>query len=202
MIPALMPIMKSYKAITFTAPIRDVCLTATASRFEIEQHRQAAETAAYERGRRDGEKALGEQLLQQRAEILELHQGVVQSLRNAIPQLIQQTEETLIGLTLEAAQKIVADIPISTKLVEAVVREATGQLEDHTEITVLLHPEDLALLRKHQSPILSETSETRRPQFNSSSEITRGGCMIQTRFGLLDARRETKIEQLRKSLAP
>ena len=194
--------MKSYKAITFTAPVRDVCVKATASRFDIEQQRQAAEAAAYERGRRDGEKALGEQLLQQRAEILELHQGVVRSLQNAVPQLIQQTEETLISLTLEAARKIVAGIPISPRLVESVVREATSQLEDNTEITVLLHPEDLALLRKHQSPILTASPETSRLRFNTSSEITRGGCMIQTRFGLLDARRETKIEQLQKSLAP
>jgi flagellar assembly protein FliH len=193
--------MKSYKAITFTAPLRDVCLTATASRLEIEEQWKAAETAAYERGRRDGEKAFSEQLVQQRNEIFELHQGVVQSLQNAIPQLIQQAEETLIGLALEAAQKIVAHIPISTKLVEAVVREATGQLEDHSEITVLLHPDDLALLRKYKSPILSPAPGTCRLQFNTSPEITRGGCMIQTRFGLLDARRETKIEQLRKSLA-
>src|SRR5262249_1118391 len=154
------------------------------------------------RGRRDGEKVSSEQLVQQRAEILELHRGVVQSLQNAIPQLIQQAEETLIGLALEAAQKIVAHIPISAKLVQAVVREATSQLEDNSEITVLLDPDDLALLRKHKSPILNPAPGTCRLQFNTSPEVTRGGCMIQTRFGLLDARRETKIEQLRKSLAP
>ena len=33
-------------------------------------------------------------------------------------------------------------------------------------------------------------------------EVTRGGCMVHTRFGLLDARRETKIEQLRQSISP
>jgi flagellar assembly protein FliH len=194
--------MKSYKAITFTAPLRDVCLATTASRPELEQQRQAAETAAYQRGRRDGELALAEQLVQQRKELLELQQGVVQSLQDAVPQLVQQAEEILINLALEAAQKIVAHIPISAKLVQAVVREATSQLEDHSEITVLLHPDDLALLRKHKSPILSPAPGTCRLQFNTSAEITRGGCMIQTRFGMLDARRETKIEQLRKSLNP
>ena len=38
------------------------------------------EQAAYERGRRDGEKALSEQLLQQRGELLELQKGVLDSL--------------------------------------------------------------------------------------------------------------------------
>lgn len=159
-----------------------------------------SEGAAYERGRRDGEKALSAQLLQQRSELLELHQGVVESLRAAVPQITEETEKALIELTLEAAQKIIAGMPIQPKIVEAVVREAIGQVEDSAEIAVHLHPDDLALLRKHQSPILQGLPETGPLKFVTSSEVTRGGCMVHTRFGLLDARRETKIEQVRQSL--
>jgi len=36
----------------------------------------------------------------------------------------------------------------------------------------------------------------------ASSEVSRGGCLIQTRFGLVDARRETKLEQLQQTLLP
>ena len=159
-----------------------------------------SERAAYERGRRDGEKALSAQLLQQRAELLELHQGVVESLQAAVPQITEETEKILIELALEAAQKIIAGMPIQPKIVEAVVREAISQVEDSAEIAVHLHPDDLALLRKHQSPILQGLPETGPLKFVNSSEVTRGGCMVHTRFGLLDARRETKIEQVRQSL--
>jgi len=160
-----------------------------------------AERAAYERGRRDGERALGEQLMQQRAELLELHQGVVESLRNALPRVSQETERTLVELALEAAQRIVAGMPIPPKMVEAVVREAVSQVEDNAEIVIHLHPDDLALLRKVQSPLLQGSPESGPLRFAPSSEVTRGGCLIHTRFGLLDARRETKIEQLRQALA-
>jgi flagellar assembly protein FliH len=199
--PATARSMKSYKAITFTVPVRDVCLTATVSRFETEQRQREAEQAAYERGRHDGEKALSEQLLQQRSELLEMHQGVVASIRNAVPQVVQDTEKALINLVLETAKKIVADIPISTELVEAVLREAVAQIENNTEVTVHLHPDDLALLRKHESPILQGLPDAGPVRFSGSAEVTRGGCIVHTRFGILDARRETKIEQLRKSLA-
>jgi flagellar assembly protein FliH len=118
-----------------------------------------------------------------------------------VPQVIRETEKALIELALEAARKVVAGLPIESKMVEAVVREAVSQVEDTAEITIQLHPHDLALLRKHQSPILQGLPETGPLRFTHSAEVTRGGCVVHTRFGLLDARRETKIEQLRQSLA-
>ena len=62
----------------------------------------------------------------------------------------------------------------------------------------MVSPDDLALLREHQSPVLNGSPETGPLRFSQSPEIGRGGCIIQTRFGLIDARRETKIEQLRQ----
>jgi flagellar assembly protein FliH len=74
-------------------------------------------------------------------------------------------------------------------------------VEDTAEITIQLHPDDLALLRKQKSPILEGLPETGPLRYAGSADVTRGGCMIHTRFGTVDARRETKIEQLRQSLA-
>lgn len=192
--------MKSLKTITLSVPFREVRLSMP-SGGEADQRQREAEEAAYERGRRDGEKALSEQLLAQRAEMLELHQGVLNSLQNTVPQLARESENTLIELALGAAQKLVADIPIKPKMIEAIVQEAVRQVEDNTEITVQLHPQDLALLRKHTSDISNALPDAGPLRFSASSEVTRGGCIVHTRFGLLDARRETKIEQLRKSLA-
>ena len=158
------------------------------------------EQAAFENGRREGERALHEQLIRQRNDMVELQRGILQSLQNTLPQVAHQAESAMIELALTAACKIVADLPVDAALVEATVREALRQAEDTAEISIQLHPEDLALLRQHQSPLLEGLPETGPLKFSSSPEITRGGCLIQTRFGIVDARRETKIEQLRQSL--
>jgi flagellar biosynthesis/type III secretory pathway protein FliH len=63
-----------------------------------------------------------------------------------------------------------------------------------------VHPDDLALLRQHQAPILDGLPDSGPLRFVSAPDVGRGGCVIQTRFGLVDARRETKIEQIRQSL--
>ena len=152
-------------------------------------------------GQQDGERSLSEQLLEQRNEMSELQRGVVESLRGSLPQILVEAQSALIKLALESAQKVIAGLPINPEIVEAVVREALRQVEETAEITIQLNPEDLALLRKHQSPILQGVPDAGPLRFISSAEVTRGGCLVQTRFGLIDARRETKLSQLRQALA-
>ena len=194
--------MKWSDPIALDRALRDVRLLAQAPAQDWQEHLRQREQAAYERGRRDGEQALSEQLLQQRNETAELQQGILDSLRRLIPRVGQEAESSLIQLALESARKIVADLPISLAMVENVVREALRQVEDTAEIVIQLHPEDLTLMRKHNSSLLNGLPETGPLRFTGSAEVSRGGCIVQTRFGLVDARRETKLEQLREALAP
>jgi len=193
--------MKWADTILFDRPLRDVCLLIGAPAQDWQKFLHEREQAAFEKGRRDGESALNEQLLHQRNETIEMQRGILDSLRRTLPQVIHESETSVIELALATAQKIVANLPIDAAMVEATVREALRQTEDTAEITIQLHPEDLALLRQRQSPLLDGLPESGPLRFTSSSDISRGGCVIQTRFGLIDARRETKIEQLRKSLS-
>ncbi len=156
--------------------------------------------ASYQRGRDDAEKAMSQQLLQQRAEVHELMRGVLESLRNSVPQILRETENTLIALALSVAQKLVAETPISTAMVEAVVRDALAQVEGTAQFTVRLHPADLELLRKSDSPLLTSGDGEKEFRFLSSPEVTRGGCLVQTHFGTVDARRETKFDLLQRTL--
>jgi flagellar assembly protein FliH len=161
---------------------------------------EALERAAYDRGRRDGENALREHLSAQRNEFLELQRGVIQSIRDAVPQVVRDSETAVLHLAIETAQRLVAALPVSAEMVEASVREALGQVADTSEVTVLLNPEDLALLEQHQAE--GSAAVVDRPQlaFRSSPEVTRGGCLVQTRFGVVDGRRETKVELMKKAV--
>jgi flagellar assembly protein FliH len=158
------------------------------------------EQAAYERGLREGESALREQLLLQRNEFLELQRGVLESLRQAVPLVVHDSENALISLALEAARKLIAGLPISVEMVEAVVREALAQVEDSAEISVALHADDFALLQNEASPLLSPAAGAPKTYFRFAPEVTRGGCLVHTRFGVIDARRETKLELLSRNL--
>jgi flagellar assembly protein FliH len=75
-----------------------------------------------------------------------------------------------------------------------------AQVEGAAHFTVRLHPADLELLQKSASPLLSPAEQGGEFRFLSSPEVTRGGCLIQTHFGTVDARRETKFDLLQRSM--
>jgi len=193
--------MKWPEPISFNARLSDVRLNKPAPAPDAVDLAAEREKAAYERGRQEGENALREQLISQRNEMANLLNGVIDSLRKTVPQLIQEAESALIQLALESAQKLVAGMPVDPKLVEAVVREALQQVEDSADVAIQLHPDDLALLQKHKSDVLKNAPGSKPLQFSTSAEVSRGGCLVRTRFGVIDARRETKLDQLREAIA-
>jgi len=158
------------------------------------------EQAAFDRGLAEGERRLGEQLLRQRADLLELQNGVLASLRQAVTQVVRQSETALIELSLEVARKLVAGLPISAEMVEAAVRSALADVEPNADFDILLHPADLSLLQQCNSPVLLPGPANPKTRFQGDLTVSRGGCLVHTRFGVIDACRETKLELIRQSL--
>lgn len=193
--------MKWSETLTFAQPLREVALLAGAPGSNWEALLHAREEAAYQRGREETERNVSEQLERERAELIESEQAILQSLRDALTQVVRESETALINLSLEAARRVVANIPIDAPMVEAVVREALQQTQDTAEILIQLHPEDLSLLRKTQAEVLNGLPDKGPLRFIGSSEVTRGGCLVQTRFGVIDARREVKLQQLAETIS-
>ena len=188
------------ETITLPKPLRNVRLKRSGADGEADARIDEDVRASYERGRREAEQAMSQQLFQQRAEIHDLMRGVVNALRHAVPQVVRETENAMIALSLSVAQKLVGGMPISTAMVEMVVRDALAQVEGTAHFTVRLHPADLELLQKCDSPLLLDGDGAKEFRFLSSPEVTRGGCLVQTQFGTVDATREIKFDLLQRTL--
>lgn len=189
------------ETICLTEPLRNARLHRGAATSALSAAQLAElEQAAYERGRCDGEKALSEQLLRQRGELIELQNGVLHSLRQSVREVTRDCEEAMVALALEIAGKLVADLPVTSEMVEAAVREALTNIEQGSGLTVLLNPMDFELLQKTNAPVLLTDVGGERLKFQTSPQVSRGGCMVQTSFGIVDARRETKLAALKQSL--
>lgn len=196
------PSMKWSKTIPFSRPVREVSIGPPQPSADVTALLKEREEKAYARGLVDGEQRLGAQLLQQRNELLELHTGVLNSLQQAVTQVARDAENTLIEIALTVAQKIVAEVPIDQKLVETNIRSALAQCDEATEFFIHLNPDDLALLQRHTSDLLSDAPKQEKMHFVPSPEIARGGCLVRTQFGVIDARRETRLERVTQTLAP
>ncbi len=191
------------ETIHLPAPLRDACLAGLPTGpTSLDAPLRASWQAGYDQGRIEGEKSLGGQLLKQRDELHQLVHGALESLRGSVPQVIHDTETMMVSLALEVARKLVSDMPISVAMVEAAVRDALAHVESSTQITIRLHPADFELLQNANSPLLASAEAPNNFRFLSSTEVSRGGCLIETRFGTVDSRRETKFDLLKKELLP
>lgn len=173
-----------------------------------EESAQAREQAAYERGQREAEQRHARQIEElrgewetgHRAEVLRVLEGLNKSIHLQMAEVFKSLEKHVVMLAAEAAIKLTSGIPISADMVEAYVQEAMNLVEQDTAITVILNPEDLALLEQHQSSLLNRAGAYPVVKLRPDPKIGRGGCLVETKFGELDARRETKIELLKRAV--
>lgn len=142
-----------------------------------------------------GQKALSEQLVEQRKQLIDIQTGLLRSIEAALPGVIAECEKSVVLLAIESARKVVESIPISAEMVESVVKCALTEVQDTAEYEVLLHPEDLALLQAVQSGLLPQQQDS-RVRFGGDANVTRGGCIIKTNHGAITALREQMFEKL------
>ena len=156
---------------------------------------KAALEEKFHAGYEAGQKALGEQLVQQRAQLIEVQSGVLSSIEQALPRMILECEKSLVLLAIEAARRVVHETPISVELIESTLKGALVNMRDSAEYEVRLHPDDLELLHEVNSSHLPR-GESAKMKFTADSSISRGGCVVQSHLSSIDATREKLFEKL------
>jgi flagellar assembly protein FliH len=151
--------------------------------------------ARFQEGYEAGQKALAEQLVEQRKQLLDIQNGLLRSIQSALPNVVAECEKSIVLLAIESARKVVDSLPITPEMMESVVRKALTELQDTAEYEVLLHSEDLALLNQVSSGLLPSANET-KVRFGIDAAVTRGGCIIKTKHGAISALRERMFEKL------
>ena len=166
------------------------------------------EQAAYERGKKDAEATLQGQLevmkteyaAEQQQKQADFFKNIQDDLGGQVPRMLQSLEKHVINLAADIAMKIVAGTPVDKSMVETVVKDALAKAEKDTDVVVLLNEADLELLSQADSELLQRTHGSSEVVFKASPEVSRGGCLLETRYGTVDARIETKADVLKKAV--
>ena len=155
------------------------------------------EKQAYERGYRDGEAAGARQSLEQLQSAIQgfTHQAV--ALTQYKPRLRTEVERQVLELSLAVARKVLRrELAVDPNIVLAVVKGCLAELE-HVEIYRLrLHPQDVP-----QVSAFFEQERRGSIELIPDSRISRGGALLETAQGQLDARLETQLVEIERGLA-
>ncbi|MEW6133926.1 MAG: FliH/SctL family protein [Pseudomonadota bacterium] len=149
---------------------------------------------AYEEARRQGFEAGIEQGRSEMEQETRRLRQLATSLGGALDALDFRLADEVLSLALDVAkQVIVGELDARPDRILDVVKLALRQMAETTrEARLLLNPDDAQVVR----PILNELLDKSRLRIVEDARIVRGGCLIETPQGDLDATLQTRWRQV------
>jgi len=168
---------------------------------EIEEVERQAYEEAYAKGHAAGHAAglaagkaeYDKVIAQAHAQVERLAQ-IIDSLAKPLEDVDAQVETELTNLALTVARQLVRrELRVDPAQVIAIIRETIALLPAAArDVRVHLHPEDAAVVRER----LAEPATERAWRIVEDPVMTRGGCRVTTEHAQIDARLETRINEV------
>jgi flagellar assembly protein FliH len=110
----------------------------------------------------------------------------------------ERLEAHAVELALLIADKVVSGtVAAKPELVVESVRGALRGLIERERLTVLVHPDDLATMRAAMDDLVASLGGVEHCEVQAERRVGRGGAIVRTPDGDVDARLETKLERAR-----
>lgn len=163
---------------------------------EVEVAQQSE--AAYRRGVDATRAAADQQMVELRHEMEQLSANVLNQLAEVEPRLVAQLREALPALAVEIGRRLLAGFEPPAEIIDRLCSEALEHLYPERDgLELSLCPRDAELLSGLNPDWLRRYPGLR---ILPDPALRSGDCQVRSRFGLTDARRETKIASLEHHL--
>ena len=112
-----------------------------------------------------------------------------------------EVEAAAVELSLQIAEKaLTAALAVQPERVVDAVRGALRCLVDRERITIQVHPEDLELVREAIDSVVRQLGGIEHIEVQEERRVPRGGAIVRSTAGEIDARVQTKLDKAREIL--
>src|SRR5262245_12416577 len=133
--------------------------------------------------------------------VLPAFQAAVHALQIERDRWLAAWETAAVKLSAAIAEKILHDeLSRRPELAIPIIREALQLAAGQPHIELHLHPLDLDLLRDCGKEAAGRLAAVGEATLVADENVARGGCLIETRHGVIDARLETQLERITSEL--
>jgi len=137
-----------------------------------------------------------------------MFRSAVQSLVEAVERLKHmekefygRVEEEILDLVLATTRKVVQrEINTQRDVILDVLRQAIAKTTDRERIRVRINPSDFDFVHAHKSDIVSTVDGVKDLVIEGDESISRGGAVVDSDYGTIDARIERRFETVEKAL--
>lgn len=152
---------------------------------EVEAEREKARQNGFAKGYEDGLARLTERSV---------------ALEAAKEKFLNDAEPNVKKLVLTCVEKVIGKLVSDYEgVINSIVRQAVESALGE-RIAVRLNPEDFKAVTEDQLEFKDILGYTKRIHFKEDDTITKGGCIVETEVGTIDARLETQLKAIKKAL--
>ena len=115
--------------------------------------------------------------------------------------IIAASEKQMVDMILMIARKVIKDEVVERKeVVLNNIREALRRIKDRDRVDIRVNFMDLELTTAHKDELIKMMESLRKVNIYEDSRIDRGGCIIETDVGSIDARISTQLKELEEAI--
>jgi flagellar biosynthesis/type III secretory pathway protein FliH len=156
---------------------------------------------AYEHGLRQGEAAAREEVAEQCATLFTSLQQATEALARVRTEALSLAEEDILTLALQLAQKIVhCEVSSHRQVLATTLQRALAYQVDGDRIVIRVNPADLAQAQELQPRLMDSGEINATCSMRGDESIGRGGCVVDSEFGSIDARIDAQFAELEQHL--
>lgn len=157
----------------------------------IRQESEAELERLRDEARRQGEQRAAAEF----AKLLESLSGEIEAFKADAAERVKRLVFAFAKSVLDAELKCQPDVLV--ELVRSVLEKAKA----YSQIAVVLHPDDLANVRKHGESLLDALPFAEQLQFREDAGLQLHGCRIETEMGTFDGSLEVQLSRMHEHLA-
>lgn len=119
------------------------------------------------------------------------------AINQELHELRAETQKKILPLALKAARKILGEeLKLHPDRIVDIVLTSLKPVTQHKKITIYVNKEDLAMIEKSKAKIRKIFEHLETLSIQERDDIERGGCMIETEVGIINAQLENQWRAL------
>lgn len=162
---------------------------------------ETIEQEAYEKGFAQGEKD-GLELGQEKAKKQLKHlDSLITEIENLRHEIIKNQERQILDVAFAVAEKIIlAQAQVDPDLVRRTLLKAFELTSTKNKIGLRVNPKDFELVEQIKPELFERFKDLKALTITSDPGVTRGGCLLESEQGEVDAGIETQLEKVYQDL--
>ena len=159
---------------------------------------QLAEQESYEKGLSDGIRKGRELQRNETLQTLQAMASIVKETSKLKKSILENEEQQIIQLSLAIAEKVIhLEVTTNREVIRGVLKEAIKNIGDRENMKIRVHPQDFHFMLEIKSDFLHGFDGIKNIVFEEDESILRGGAIIETLCGEVDARLDQQYNEIK-----